>query len=91
MPYDFGGPDITPDDTDRLASVLARVTDLMSDKCWRTLAEIAEAVGCSEAGASARLRDLRKKHFGSHTVERQRVTGGLWEYRVLLREKLVAK
>ena len=43
-------------------------------------------VGGSEAGISARLRDLRKPRFGGYTVERRRVDGGLFEYRILLEE-----
>lgn len=63
-----------------------RVFKLMSDGQWRTLAQIAEGK-FSEAGASARLRDLRKARYGSHTIRRRRVLedgrkGGLWEYRL---------
>lgn len=47
----------------RLASQLTRVKALMSDGRARSLREIAEAVGGSEAGVSARLRDLRKQGY----------------------------
>lgn len=77
------GPDLHAADQVRLSITLQRVVVLMSDQRWRTLKEIAAAVGCSEAGASARLRDLRKKKFGAFTVERQRVDA--WSvYRVKL-------
>ena len=79
----FDGPDVTPADTERLAGQLGRVHSLMRDGQWRTLEAIAQAVGGSEAGVSARLRDLRKARFGGHQVERRRLTGGLWEYRVV--------
>lgn len=72
-------------DAIRLSGQLARVRDLMSDQRWRTLAEIVDAVGGSEAGVSARLRDLRKSRFGGFTVDRRRrgaPSAGLWEYRV---------
>lgn len=69
-------------DRDRLTGQLAKVYGLMKDGHWRTLAEITTAVGGSEAGVSARLRDLRKERFGKHTVERKRVDGGLWAYRL---------
>lgn len=78
----FDGPSITPEDTHRLGRQLERVKALMSDGNWRTLKAIAEAVGGSEAGVSARLRDLRKPRFGGLCVSRRRVDGGLWEYRV---------
>jgi hypothetical protein len=54
----------------------------MADGRWRTLGEIQAACGGSEAAVSARLRDLRKVRHQSHIVERRRVAGGLWEYRV---------
>lgn len=79
----FDGVTIEPQDVPRLATALGRVLTLMRDGEWRTLATIASECGTSEAGASARLRDLRKERFGSHTVERRRVDGGLWEYRVV--------
>lgn len=81
----FDGPSITPADTVRLTGQLQRVRDYMADGAWRTLAEIAGRVSGSEAGVSARLRDLRKKRFGEFRVERRRRGEGLWEYRVLWR------
>ncbi len=72
-------------DEPRLNGLLHRVYRLMSDHQWRTLAEIQREVGGSEAGVSARLRDLRKSKFGSHTVSRRRRGGGkkgLHEYRL---------
>ena len=68
----------------RLATQLGRVLALMADGKWRTLREIQEAVGGSEAGVSARLRDCRKAKFGGRTVLRRRrgePSEGLWEYR----------
>ena len=82
----FDGPDVQPEDVARLTGQLARVRLAMEGGVWRSLAELAEACGgSSEAGVSARLRDLRKPRFGAHTVERRRRTQGLWEYRVLFR------
>ena len=48
---------------------------------WATLRDIAEASGASEAGASARLRELRSKGW---LVERRRVAPGrnLWLYHI---------
>jgi len=86
----FDGPTFSPQyDGDRLTSQLAKVFTLMRDGSWRTLGEIADSVGGSEAGVSARLRDFRKERFGSHSVERRRrgePSDGLFEYRLLIRE-----
>lgn len=79
----FSGPDVTPADAERLTSQLERVKRLMLDGQWRTLRHIAGCVGGSEAAISARLRDLRKPHFGGYEVERTRLSRGLWSYRVL--------
>jgi hypothetical protein len=79
-------------DEGRLGSVLDHVRRYMLDPMmtcgpWRTLAEIAAGlpVDATEAGISARLRDLRKERFGSYIVERRRrgdPKAGLFEYRV---------
>lgn len=72
-------------DGERIARLLDRVRDLMRDGRWRTLAEIVDRVGGSEAGVSARLRDLRKPQHGGRRVERRRRGEprlGLWEYRL---------
>jgi len=75
--------DYTQDFT-RLIKSLDRVAHLMRDGTPRTLKQIAEAVGSSEAGVSARLRDLRKERFaavyGIGEVHSERLEGGLWIY-----------
>ena len=80
-PLPFGGETFNAtEDGKRLTSHLQKVFDLMKDGRWRTLRDISDAVGCTEASASARLRDLRKKWAGNHIVDRRRVAGGLYEY-----------
>lgn len=80
---DFDGATYEPGhDQARLAGQLSRVQALMRDGRWRTLSALTHIVGGSEAGVSARLRDLRKPRFGSHTIERQRLKGGLFCYRM---------
>jgi DNA-binding Lrp family transcriptional regulator len=71
-------------DGDRLRRQLAAVRAAMFDNQWRTLKQLSKEVGAPEASVSARLRDLRKKKFGGHVVERQRVPNakGLHIYRV---------
>jgi len=74
-------------DEERLKSQLSRVRRLMRDGEWRTLTDIQQAVGGSEAGISARLRDLRKTRHGSHAVEKKRVgdyRSGLHAYRLIV-------
>lgn len=83
---DFDGPTYSPAlDRSRLNAQLRRVWELMRDGKWRTLGEITAVVGGSEAGVSARIRDFRKDRFGGHTVDRRRIDGGLYEYRVIER------
>lgn len=70
-------------DQARLTRQHARVLACMSDHAWRSLDDIARATGDPPASVSARLRDLRKARFGGYLVERRRVAGGLFHYRVL--------
>lgn len=69
----------------RLEGQLRRVYETMADGQWRTLAELAAEVKGSEAGVSARLRDLRKPRFGAYTIEREHVGNGLWRYRLSIK------
>ena len=66
------------------ASGVGRVWSLMRDGRRRTLAEVAAEAGCSEAGARARLRDLRKsevrERYKCKAIHSERVDGGLWVY-----------
>ena len=82
----FDGPHLQARDQRRLSGNLARTYAVMKDGRWRTHEEIAEAVGCSVQGASARLRDLRKEKFlalyPNGGVEKRRITDGTWEYRM---------
>jgi hypothetical protein len=73
-----GAPDVFA-----LREMLEAVRKFMLDRGgFVTLAEIARELGFPEASVSARLRDLRKPRFGGHLVERRRVSGGLFEYRL---------
>lgn len=76
------GPGITHADQIRLASQHDRVLALMRDGRFRTLKEIALLVRGSEAGVSARLRDLRKVRWGAWTVTRRRISHGVFVYQV---------
>ena len=89
QPSLFDGATIDPQlDAARLETLLGKVSELMYDGAWRTLAEIRDVTGGSEAGISARLRDLRKRKFGGHLVERRRrgdPKAGLFQYRLIWR------
>lgn len=81
-------------DGPRLTTQLERVLCVMLDHNWHRLAEIVQKINyppyehASEAGVSARLRDLRKPRFGGYIIERRRVKeAGLYEYRLLMPEK----
>jgi len=69
-------------DEDRLATALGRIYEAMTDGQWWTLMQLAQVGRCTEAAASARVRDLRKTRFGNHRIEHVRVRGGLWRYRM---------
>lgn len=73
------------EDHQRLNKQLKAVYEVVKDGRWRTLEQIAREAGYSAsacASVSARLRDLRKVKYCSHCVERRRVGGGLYEYRL---------
>lgn len=81
----FGGDTFNEKlDGDRLRRQLAAVYRATFDQQWHTLKQLSKEVGAPEASVSARLRDLRKKKFGGHIVERKRVPNGngLHIYRV---------
>lgn len=67
----------------RLAKQYGSVFDLMRDGQWRTLDEISRLTGAPTHSASARLRDMRKKRHGSHTVLREYVSKGIFRYRLI--------
>lgn len=77
-------------DARRLAAQHHRVLAFMRDGNWHTLAEIAVYTRDPEASVSARLRDLRKPRFGSHSIERQYVERGLFKYRLKDQAELFA-
>jgi len=76
-------------DLSRLSSQLERVWHVIRDGNWYTLDELARKIGGNSTtqSVSARLRDLRKERFGSYNIERRRVEGGLWEYRMVLEDR----
>lgn len=86
-PWHFDGKTYSPkQDQSRLSAQLTAVFSVMRDAKWRTLTELSSITGASEASVSARLRDLRKARFGSHTVNRRRLIAGLFTYQLIINE-----
>ena len=65
--------------TDRLVE---RCRIIMSDGSWWRISDMAAALGCTETGASARIRDQRKAKFGGHRIEK-RLRSNTFEYRMV--------
>ena len=91
----FDGKTFEPaKDAKRLGKQLQAVRDVLLRRsrwdAWTTLHGIQSdvwfmrGISASEASISARIRDLRKPKFGGYTVERRRISGGLYEYRIKL-------
>jgi hypothetical protein len=86
----FDGPALSTADHERLGTQLAAVRGAMTSGRWLTLDEIrwdieyVYGIKATTQSISARLRDLRKAKFGGHTVERKRVEGGLYTYRLVV-------
>lgn len=71
-------------DCARLAEQTSLVFTAMQDGVYRTLHDISLLTGAPEASVSARLRDLRKARFGGHTVNRQYLGNGLFQYQLVV-------
>jgi len=92
---DFDGKTYEPElDKVRLTGQLKAVYRVMSDGKWYTLHDIqiralrnewisGRVVKYSEAGISARIRDLRKEKFGGFEVQRKRNQGTFY-YRLVI-------
>ena len=86
-PIDPAGVDtpcpIPPSDGQRIQTQFDMTRRLMGNGMWWTLAELAHHTGASEAGQSARIRQLRN-HPWHFRVERRRVKNStVYEYRLL--------
>lgn len=85
---EFDGETAAPEDAPRLTGQLEVVLEAIQGEEWWTLDELQAYVETrlgrrvTQTSVSARLRDLRKKKFGGHTVERRNEGGGLFRYRL---------
>ena len=81
----FDGETYIPSlDKARLTGQLQRVYSVLSDGQWYSLRELSILANGPESSIGARLRDLRKDKFGGYTVDRKRLSGGLFEYRLAI-------
>ncbi len=85
----FDGRTASPADDPRLKTQLAKVRECLRRHLgeWMTIRQIGTETGLRHsASISARIRDLRKKKFGSFNIEERRAvnaeTTGLFEYRM---------
>jgi hypothetical protein len=74
-------------DEERLFKQLRDVRSYMGDGLWHTLPDIEAGTGYPTPSISARLRDLRKEKWGAHTVMRERLSRGLFRYRLVLPQR----
>ncbi len=74
---------LEPIDEPRLVRQQDMVRYVMEKGAWWTLRQLANYSGASEAGASARIRDLRNKEGYTIEKRRKRPGAGLWEYRMI--------
>ena len=79
MKFDGSAPGVTETRERQISAVWW----IMKDGAWHTLPQIARKVNCPMQSVSARLRDMRKKRYGSHIIEREYLYDGLWRYRLI--------
>ncbi len=91
----FSGAEYVPDwDEKRLKSGLGKIFFIMRDGKYRTLDEIEKELKIvdensrtGQASISAQLRNLKKKDFGEHILNKRRVgdeRNGLFEYSLIV-------
>lgn len=82
---DFDGETYEPAlDKARLTAQYSRVFETMANGLFYTLKQLEELTKAPQASISARIRDMRKERFGSHTITRRRVEGGTYEYKLTI-------
>lgn len=80
----FDGVTYQDKDFTRLSGQLLRVFEVMKDGRWYGASQLCELANVSPLSITARIRDLRKRKFGSHTIERKLIIGGYHEYRLVV-------
>lgn len=68
-------------DDERLTGQMKRIAKVMGDYGWHTPSELERETGDNWASISAQLRHLRKARFGSHTIDKEHLGNGLYQFR----------
>lgn len=85
LPRRFDGETYSHEhDGKRLSAQYDTVFNLMKDGKARSLEDIGAMTKFPQQSVSARLRDMRKLRFGSHTVQRKNMGDGLWLYTLIV-------
>lgn len=71
-------------DGEKLTGLGQRVEWLMKDGRWRTMRHLSMVVGGTEEDVKARLLSLKEGRFGGHTILRKHISGGVFEYRMVI-------
>lgn len=71
-------------DNERLTKQYLTIFNFMKDGKFRTLKEIESYVNYPQASISAQLRHMRKERFGAHTVNKNYLGNGLYQYQLLI-------
>lgn len=81
---DFDGDDyVSERDKPRLTLQIHQVRMYMENAGWLSVKDIAAELNFPEPSVSAQIRNLRKKRFGSRTVERRYQGNGLYEFKLM--------
>ena len=84
----FNGSDYNHErDSERLTSQYQKIFQLMQDGIFRTLIEIERDTKCPAPSISAQLRHMRKKRFGSHTINKKYLGEGLYKYQLVINKQ----
>lgn len=63
---------------------LDKVLQILQLGSWVTLYYMASLIGASDAGISARVRDLRKSKHGGHTIIKRKISKSTYQYRLVV-------
>jgi len=84
----FNGSDYESSrDDSRLSTQYWDIYNIMRDGKYRTLQFISDRACHPPASVSAQLRHMRKTRFGSHTVNKNHIGNGLYEYQLLVNKE----
>lgn len=78
LAWEEANPRVSPTHSKRVAagSIAKALLDVMADGSFRTVQQLAEAVGALPASVSARIRELRAK---GHAIRRDKLVGDVSE------------